>query len=169
MASARDAIADGAAAWQHPRERERATWSLWLTLGRALIIGRTEALKIAKTNCAVGSGYNAAMGQWLRNNGLDGITPQERYRVILCIENLTMVEQWRAGLEEAQRRRLNHPGAILTHWRRSIKAESAAPTRQCVRGAKPHRSGMPIFWPQETRCGEPLKRFATADQTTSSR
>jgi hypothetical protein len=108
-------------------------------------------------------------GQWLRNNGLDGITPQERYRVILCIENLTMVEQWRAGLEEAQRRRLNHPGAILTHWRRSIKAESAAPTRQCVRGAKPHRSGMPIFWPQETRCGEPLKRFATADQTTSSR
>ena len=70
---------------------------------------RREALKIAKTNCAVGSGYNAAMGQWLRDNGLDGVTPLERYRVILCIENLAMIEQWRAGLDDAQRRRLNHP------------------------------------------------------------
>ena len=66
-------IAAGRDAWQRLRERERATWSDWLIVGRALIIGRTEALiigrtealKIAKTNCPVGSRYNSAMGRWL--------------------------------------------------------------------------------------------------------
>jgi hypothetical protein len=164
-------IAAGHDAWQRLRERERATWADWPIVGRALIIGRTEALKIAGTNSPVGSRYNAAMGQWLRNNGLDGITPQERYRAILCIENLTMIEQWRAGLDDAQRRRWNHPSAIWAHWRRATKAETAAPTRQCVRGAKPHRSGKPIFWPQDTlrRAAEALRDCRSNDIFTMTR
>lgn len=61
-----DAVSAGRDAWARLRERERAAWPDWLTVGRALIIGRTEALKAAGTNRPVGTRYNRAMGDWLR-------------------------------------------------------------------------------------------------------
>jgi hypothetical protein len=48
---------------------------------------------------------------------------QERSRALLCMKNLPAIETWRAGLDEAQRRRLNHPGAVWVHWRRSLKVD----------------------------------------------
>ena len=63
----------------------------------------------------------------------------------------------RAGLDEAQRRRLNHPNTIWARWRRASKAEIGAPTRQYVRGAKLHKNGKPVYWPQDM-----LRRAATA-------
>jgi hypothetical protein len=71
---------------QRLRERERATWADWLMVARALIIGRSEALKTAKTNRAVGTTYNRAMGEWLRENDMADLSAQARYRAILCIE-----------------------------------------------------------------------------------
>jgi hypothetical protein len=47
-----------------------ATWDDWLAVGRAIAIGRTEALRIAKTNKPLGSVYNKAMRAWLHDNGL---------------------------------------------------------------------------------------------------
>jgi hypothetical protein len=70
MSSCLDEIAEGRAGWSRLRQRERTSWQDWLAVGRALAIGRTFALKIAKTNRAVGTTYNRAMGQWLRDNGL---------------------------------------------------------------------------------------------------
>ena len=63
----------------------------------------------------------------------------------------------RAGLDEAQRRRLNHPNAIWARWRRASKAEIGAPTRQYVGGAKLHKNGRPVYWPQDM-----LRRAAMA-------
>jgi hypothetical protein len=51
------------------------------------------------------------MGHWLRTNGLGNITAQERYRTQLVIENINAIDAWRNGLDDAQRRRLNHPNA----------------------------------------------------------
>jgi len=157
-----DAVSDGVAAWSRLRERARASWTDWVAVGRALIIGRTEALKIAETNSPVGSRYNAAMGAWLMANGLDGVNNQERYRALLILENLTAISAWRAGLDEVKRRRLNHPSAIWAHWRRSTKpaepprqkqrvVEDASPGEMVDRvhaAAEATRRGKPIYWSQ---------------------
>jgi hypothetical protein len=83
---------------------------------------------------------------------------QERYRALLCMKNLPAIETWRAGLDEAQRRRLNHPGAVWAHWRRSLKADQPSLHRQhVVSGTKPHRTCRPIYWPQDA-----IRRAATA-------
>jgi hypothetical protein len=143
-----DAISEGKAAWDRLKSRERATWSDWIKVGQALLIGRAAAMKAANTNRAVGTRYNKAMGQWLRDHGLDGINNQERYRAILCVENRDAIEVWRATLDDAKRRRFNHPNSVWAGWRKS-KTEPAAPARYIVNAATPHKTGKPIFWSQD--------------------
>jgi hypothetical protein len=61
------------------------------------------------------------MGLWLKENGFDGISAQERYRATLCAENRAAIEAWRSGLDDVKRRRFNHPGAVWHGWKRSQK------------------------------------------------
>jgi hypothetical protein len=56
-----DVITEGREAWGRLQVREHATWDDWLAVGRAITIGRTEAMKAANTNRAVGTRYNRAM------------------------------------------------------------------------------------------------------------
>jgi hypothetical protein len=153
-----DAISAGTAAWERIRDHGRKCWDDWLAVARALAVGRTIALKTAGANRPVGSRYNAAMGNWLRSNGLDGITNQERYRALLILENLSVIQNWRGGLDGALRRRLNHPNAVWFAWRRAIKPEQPASRRQNVPSTtKPRGNGRPIYWPQNI-----LRRAAMA-------
>jgi hypothetical protein len=34
-----------------------------------------------------------------------------------CLENLPAIERWRDGVDEAKRRKLNHPNSIWHTWR----------------------------------------------------
>lgn len=149
-----DAVAAGAAAWLRIAKSGRRCFDDWLDVARALLVGRTEALKAAGTNAPVGSRYNAAIGLWLHDNGLGGITSQERYRALLVLDNLPAIEQWRSGLSEARGRQLNHPGAVWSAWKQATATE---PRRQCVRSAKAHGYGKAIHWPPDA-----LRRAATA-------
>jgi hypothetical protein len=108
-------------------------------------------MKAANTNRPVGTTYNRLTG--LKQHGFDGINNQERYRALRCFENLDAIEAWRATLDDASRRRLNHVGAIWTHWRRSkIGSDRSAPAvRDHVVKSKTmpsHPNGRPIYWPQ---------------------
>jgi hypothetical protein len=44
-----DIVEQGRSAWERLRSRRRATREEWLAVGRAIIIGRTEALESANT------------------------------------------------------------------------------------------------------------------------
>jgi hypothetical protein len=162
-----DAVAIGAAAWARLRDHDRATWSDWLAVARALAVGRTTALNIAGANRPIGTRYNLAMASWLRENDLADVVAQERYRLFLILRNLDAVEKWRAGLDEGQRRRLNHPNAVWSHWRRAkTDAERSAPTvrRDVVKnGTARHKDGKPIYWPQDA-----IRRAAVALRECSS-
>ena len=151
-----DQIAEGREAWARIRGHERKDWLDWLAVGRALVIGRTEALKIAQTNRPVGSRYNRTIACWLHENGLADVCAQERYRILLIIENLEAIESWRAGLDDRERRRLNHPGAIWSHWKRATK-----PRRQVTHYNK--AKGGKIYWPQDA-----LRRAADAMRESRS-
>jgi hypothetical protein len=72
------------------------------------------------------------------------------------LEHPTEVGTWRAGLNEGKPRTLNHPAAIWSHWRRSLKP--ATPACQYIRGAKAsHKNGKPVYWP-----GDAIRRAASA-------
>jgi hypothetical protein len=91
---------------------------------------------------------------------------QERYRALLCMKNLPAIETWRAGLDDAQRRRLNHPNAIWARWKRSTRADGnrSAPAQHFVKSAMPsHRNGRPIYFGQDI-----LRRAAMALRETRS-
>jgi hypothetical protein len=63
------------------------------------------------------------MGCWLRENGLGDVTPAERYKLLRILENLAAISQWRDTLPDKMRRKLNHPGAIWSHWRKAAMAK----------------------------------------------
>jgi hypothetical protein len=67
------------------------------------------------------------------------------------------ISAWRNDLDEAQRRRQNHPNLVWQAWRR--KAATPAPTRQHVISDKSHKRGCAraIHLPQDM-----LRRGATA-------
>ena len=97
--SADDTVTARAVAWAQIRDQSRNNFDDWIAVARALAIGRSAALNAAATNRAVGTKYNREMGRWLRDNGLDGISNQERYRVGRILENLPAISSYREGLD----------------------------------------------------------------------
>jgi hypothetical protein len=152
---AADAVAEGRDAWARIREQGRKSFDDWLTVARALAIGRSAALQAAGTNRPVGTTFNRAASEWLRQAGLDGINPQERYRALLVLENLPAISAFRDGLDEAQRRRLNHPNACWHAWKRACGDQEKAPAQRqhvvqhVTAAAEAARRGRPVYWSQD--------------------
>jgi len=121
-----DAVIAGKAAWRRLRDREKSSWEDWMLIAEALVVGRTRAMMTAQRNKPVGTLYVRAIGQWLKQNDLHEINPAERYRAMLCLERREEIETWRAGLDEAKRRKWNYPAAVWAHWCRHTKAKEAA-------------------------------------------
>ena len=146
-------VSEGRAAWQRIKTTARTSWNDWVLIGKALIAGRSEAMKAAKINRPFGATYVRIFGAFLREHGFDGIDTQQRYRAIVCIENLQAIEEFRAKLDEKKRNAWNHPGAVWAHWRRSLKPATPAPRRQrlverVTAAADAARGGKPVYWSQ---------------------
>jgi hypothetical protein len=144
-----DVIGEAREAWSRIKGSARKNWDDWLAVGRALVVGRTEALKSAGTNRPVGTRYNRAMSEWLILNGLD-ISTSERYNILQIIEHFPSIEAWRNGLTAEQQRRYNSPSCVLNYWKRATKAATAprhmAEARRATRKAA---NGRPVFWSQD--------------------
>jgi hypothetical protein len=168
-----DAIVAGRAAWHRLRDREKATWHDWMIIAEALVVGRTRAMITAQTNKPVGTLYVRAIGAWLTANGFDEINPQERYRAILCLEHREEIEQWRAGLDDAKRRRLNHPAAVWAHWsaKKAKEDAPAADVRQHVVRSGRARSARPISFSADhiRRAAEKMRESGSSDYFTLAR
>jgi hypothetical protein len=168
MSEAADDVAAGRAAWERIRGHDRTSWKDWVQVARGLAVGRAETMKAANTNRPVGTTYNRLMGQWLKQHGFGEINNQERHRALRCLENLDAIEAWRATLDDASRRRLNHVGAIWSHWkRRGQETERAAPGgRNFVKAAIPSlKNGRAIYWPQDCvrRAHEAMLKSRSSD------
>jgi hypothetical protein len=168
MAADGATIEAGAKAWARLSRSQRTSWADWIAVARALAIGKASAMKIAQTNRAVGTKYNRIMGQWLRERGFDGINNQERYRALLCLENLPAIEAWRSTLSDELRGRYNHPNCVWYKWHamaaRAVPT-AAPPLRHAVISDKPHTKskshngsyGRAVHWPSDA-----LRRAADA-------
>jgi hypothetical protein len=84
----------------------------------------------------------------------------ERSITLKMFDSLAEIEQWRASLPNDQRRKLNHPNAVISRWRRA----SARAPRQPVRGNH-GRHGPGVYWPQDfvERAAEAIRDARTND------
>jgi hypothetical protein len=137
-----DVVTEGRNAWERIRQSERLSWDDWIKVGRALLIGRSECMKLAGVNKPKGGKYNYVANQWIVANGFADICAQERHRVVRIIEHLTDVERWRDGLSPDRRRAVNHPSAWHTFQRETNPERPRYVTRAGGRPAKHY--GSPI-------------------------
>jgi hypothetical protein len=114
-----DTIALGREAWQRIKKNERATWTDWLAIGYAMQAGRNAAMKIAGCNRPLGRKYTAVIRHWLETSGFADLDNQERWKSIFVVEHLAAIEKWRATLPETTRLHLNHPCAVMSHFKRA--------------------------------------------------
>jgi hypothetical protein len=124
-----------------------------LTIGLAspaLVIGRQGSMNAAGTNAAFGKKYAAAVVVWRQQNGLDGLTRQERNSNFRMMQNIGAGQAWRDGHDEGTRRRINHPDSAFWGWKRSINQTSV---RRVKIAAANSRNFCGSFGRRPGRCG----------------
>jgi hypothetical protein len=109
------AVEIGRQAWN--RIKEDSTYNDWMAVGEALDIGRTECMRLARSNEPRGRAYNETFSKWLAENGFADILAG-------IIANRPGVETWRATLASNERQRINHPSSVWRKW----QASRAMPT-----------------------------------------
>ena len=80
-----------------------------------------------------------------------------------------MIEPWRASLDDAKRRRLNHPSAIWAHWRRHMTMTTVSGRDHTTAPVKGY--GKAIHWPQDyiRRAHTAMLRSKSSDLLTLAR
>jgi hypothetical protein len=102
----------------------------WIKVGRAVVVGRTEAMREAHVNRPEGRGYAAALHRWLVHTGLVRVIGDTgaRSRLLDLVDHHDQVEAWRKTLPSNKQLELNHPNTIWRHWKRSTVVP--APNKQ---------------------------------------
>jgi hypothetical protein len=72
-------VRQGRAAWA--RLKKDKSWTDWLAVGEALLIGRDIAMYEAGTNQPAGKGYSTAFSAWLVENKMDDMDPSDRAKL----------------------------------------------------------------------------------------
>ena len=93
------------------------SWNDWLLVGEALLVGRTECMRVAHTNKPEGRRYNEEFSSWLKATKFDGIDKSTRSRLFECLTCRSDIEKWRKTLPTSERLKLNYPTAVLRRWR----------------------------------------------------
>ena len=109
----------GKEAWE--RLATDQSWTDWVAVGEALLIGRTQAMAEAETNTPTGRGYNVAFGKWLKKYELGGMDSGDRTRLFEVMDNRLEIEKWRGTLDRTHRLKLNHPSTVLRKWKASTQ------------------------------------------------
>jgi hypothetical protein len=125
-----DSVIEGFDAWGRLKKSCQQTWSDWLLVGAALLIGRREAMRIACSNAPSGGRYRAAFTYWLTENGFADLEKRTRADLLRIMECLDEVEVWRSGLKKDHRLRVNHPS---TTWRACSASKKGVTPRRSSR------------------------------------
>ena len=114
-----------------------ASYQDWITVGRALLIGRAHSMYEAGTNKPQGSRYAACFSRWLADTKLDRVADKgTRSRLLDLLDHIDAVEKWRQLLPTNRRLEINHPNTVWRHWQRSKivpdpnKAQKPSPVAQ---------------------------------------
>jgi hypothetical protein len=112
--SIHETIHRGQEAWI--RLRSDNTWADWVAVGKAHVIGHTEAMREAGVNKPNGHRFDKAFSAWRKRFGFDSLDKGDRSRLFKLMDNLAAIEAWRATLTTTERLKLNHPNSVLRKW-----------------------------------------------------
>jgi hypothetical protein len=129
-------------------------WADWLKVLAALDIGRHAAMVEAGANQPRGRGYCTAFAKWLRcNEAFATIDQADRKRMFDVLDNLPVIEAWRANLEQSQQLKWNNPIIVLREWRRSLRSPKPPPGADGGNGDEngDGNKPAPLLPPQELR------------------
>lgn len=116
-------IAQGRQALSRVHESEATSFSDWCIIGRAVRIGRREAMVRARANAPKGAVYALHLRGWLNENGLTGTTATERHWAIYMADHEAEIAAWRDALPEEKRRKFVTPHGICNAWQnRAVKS-----------------------------------------------
>ncbi|WP_315775111.1 MULTISPECIES: hypothetical protein [unclassified Bradyrhizobium] len=121
-------VSAGRAALERINAGTKRLFEDYLAVGDALLVGRSQCLKLAGSNSLQTPAYRAHWRQWLNANGFNMET-HERLSAIWIAEHKAEVVRWRDELSEAAKRHCNHPNVIVAHMK--------AGTEPAARGPKP--------------------------------
>ena len=127
------AIRHGQEAWC--RLRAGSTWTDWVAVGTAHVIGRTTAMRDGHINKPNGRSYNAAFSAWQKRFGFEGFDKGDRSRLFDVMDHLKEIDDWLRKLPEPERLRLNHPSSVWRRW----KAATAAPKPDTESKTSPYK------------------------------
>jgi hypothetical protein len=125
-------------------------WADWLKVLAALAVGRHTAMVEAGANTPKGYGYCTAFAKWLRcHEVFQAIDQADRKRMFDCLDNLSAIEEWRAGLSPAQLVKWNYPPTVLREWKRSQRPADGGSDGGGSPGGD--ESSAPLLAPMELR------------------
>jgi hypothetical protein len=114
-------IRAGRDAWEQIAQAQ--SFTAWVSIGRALSVGKQHALHVTGANSARSRRYCLAFSKWMKAHGFSGMTKSVRSVAIELFENIAAIEAWRGTLRERQRRRLIHPLSNVRRWRASTQPD----------------------------------------------
>jgi hypothetical protein len=129
----REVIERAQAAWIEIKSGH--SWESWKLVGKAMVIGRTKAMKLAATNKPTGKRYSRHFSAWLAEHAFADMDKGDRTRLFACMDRLNEIERWRASIEDpAKRTALNHPSTVLRHFKKATAGpDLKKPTKQNLR------------------------------------
>ena len=117
-------IKEGLDCWRDI-DRVNNSFSGWLKIGRALLIGKTRALRLTGANAPWGRRYCLEFSNWMIEHHFDKMPAPTRSVAIELAEHEAEISAWRDGLSEKQRRRLVHPLSVTRRWRAATQPKAA--------------------------------------------
>ena len=125
VTSKSEVLRQGAEAMIRLSSNHSRDWDDWLKVLAALGIGRHAAMLEGDANEPRGYKYCKAFAKWLRcHEVFQAIDQADRKRMFDCLDNLSAIEEWRAGLSPAQLSKWNYPPTVLREWKRSCRPPS---------------------------------------------
>jgi hypothetical protein len=96
-----------------------AHWNDWMYLADGFAVGVTKAMRAAGTNKPYGKAYTRLFGEWLEARPwAKRYDKGTRSNLLWCADHRSEIEEWRSGLAQNERDKLNHP----TNLRRKYEA-----------------------------------------------
>jgi hypothetical protein len=89
----------------------------WLKVGTALAVGKAHARRVSGARTAWGRNYSREFNLWVQQYGFERMPASTRSVAVELHEHAEQITQWRDGLPERQRRRLNSPLAVTRRWK----------------------------------------------------
>jgi hypothetical protein len=165
--SDQDVISAGRAALARIEENGRKLFADYVLVGDALVVGRSECLKLSGSNSLQTPAYRKCLRQWLDANGFGSMDGGARDDAMWLSERKAEVTRWRDGLSEAARRNCNHPNTVRVHFERGTEPQrrgpKAKPPRFAERDKRPEAAKKDHCGPRPQRPeGDLIRRVATA-------